>query len=152
MLIPVTHSTQCVTECAKCGFSGQANTTFVQPQSFYGPITRSNMAVRITLHTSRVLAYRDCLTRDRIAILIGAWGLAVQRWVWTNEKPYFFYAEVSALFTYWHGEMGEFARKQISLRKRARLLPMPWRCLSWMCGFNSDWKMLFWFALEYIGL
>ena len=27
MLIPVTHPTQCVAECAKCGFSGQANTT-----------------------------------------------------------------------------------------------------------------------------
>ena len=63
--------------------------------------------------------------RDRIAILIGAWGLAVQRWVWTNEKPYFSYAEVSALFTYWHGEMGEFTRNQILLRKSARLLPMP---------------------------
>ena len=25
MLIPVTHPTQCVAECAKCGFSGQAN-------------------------------------------------------------------------------------------------------------------------------
>ena len=47
MLIPVTHSTQCVAECAKCGFSEQANTTLVQPRSFYGPIARSNMAVRI---------------------------------------------------------------------------------------------------------
>ena len=40
MLIPVTHSTQCVAECAKCGFSGQANTTLVQPRSsvFHRPI------------------------------------------------------------------------------------------------------------------
>ena len=28
MLIPVTPPTQCVAECAKCGFSGQANTTW----------------------------------------------------------------------------------------------------------------------------
>ena len=27
MLIPVIHPTQCAAECAKCGFSGQANTT-----------------------------------------------------------------------------------------------------------------------------
>ena len=39
--------------------------------------------------------------------------MAAERWVWTNEKPYFSYVEISALLTYWHGE---FARKQISLR------------------------------------
>ena len=39
-------------------------------------------------------------------------AMAAERWVWTNEKPYFSYVEISALLTYWHGE---FARKQISL-------------------------------------
>ena len=39
--------------------------------------------------------------------------MAAERWVWTNEKPYFSYIEISALLTYWHGE---FACKQISLR------------------------------------
>ena len=34
MLIPVTHPTHCVAECAKCWFSGQANTT-------WGPSTES---------------------------------------------------------------------------------------------------------------
>ena len=29
MLIPVTHPTQCVAECAKCGFSGLANMTWL---------------------------------------------------------------------------------------------------------------------------
>ena len=40
MLFPVTHSTHCVAECAKCGFSGQANTTLVQPRSlvYHHPI------------------------------------------------------------------------------------------------------------------
>ena len=37
MLIPVTHPTQCVAECAKCGFSGQTNTTWGPSPEFSGP-------------------------------------------------------------------------------------------------------------------
>ena len=102
MLIPVTHSTQYVAECAKCRFSGQANTTLVQPRIsvFHRPnpiwpseldYTRARiragfLCTEIVWHTSQS---PHTITRDRIAILIAAWGLAVQRWVWTNEKPYF---------------------------------------------------------------
>ena len=89
---------------------------------FSVPSPESNSAVRITLHTSQDSSAAGFLrteivwhtsqsphtiTRDRIAILIGAWGLAVQRWVWTNEKPYFSFAEVCALIlTYWRGKWG----------------------------------------------
>ena len=107
MLIPVTHPTQCVAECAKCGFSGQANTTWGPSRVQWvhrpnGP--QFNMAVRITsehayrrnvrariraVHVIRVVAYRDCLTHkpitahhlvlpDASALGIGV-GLAV-RW------------------------------------------------------------------------
>ena len=50
MLIPVTHPTQCVAECAKCGYSGKVNTTWGPSASVVhrpnGP--QFNMAVRIT--------------------------------------------------------------------------------------------------------
>ena len=39
--------------------------------------------------------------------------MAAERWVWTNEKPYFSYVEISALLMYWHRE---FAHKHILLR------------------------------------
>ena len=127
MLIPVTHSPQCFAECAKCGFSGQANTNLVQPPSFYGPIAQSNMAVRITLHTSqgssRVLPYRDCLdtlanhrihnTQPhchfdwRMGIGCATLGMGPMRnHIFPTQRlvPY---------SCYWHGEMGEFPRKQI---------------------------------------
>ena len=61
------------------------------------------LRTEIVWHTSQS---PHTITRDRIAILIGAWGLAMQRWVWTNEKPYFSFAEVCALLTYWRGKWG----------------------------------------------
>ena len=80
MLIPVTHPTQCVAGCAKCGFSGQANTT-LGPSPKRSPImpfqcgrpnyigayvrmkSRSQNLIRIC---NRVVAYRDCLTHKPI--------------------------------------------------------------------------------------
>ena len=53
MLIPVTPPTQCVAECAKCGFSGQANTAWgpspkrspmqYSHQSYFGSIRTHKM-------------------------------------------------------------------------------------------------------------
>ena len=77
MLIPVTRSTQCVAECAKCGFSGQANTTLVHPRSsvFHRP-----MAVRITL---RATSSQDS-SRN-----IHATGLLHTEIVWhTSQSPH----------------------------------------------------------------
>ena len=45
LLIPVTHPTQCITECAKCGFSGQANTT-------WGPSTEFGRSIAQTVPSS----------------------------------------------------------------------------------------------------
>ena len=120
MLIPVTHPTQCVAECAKCGFSGQANTT-------WGPSTdrpndpQFNMAVRIT---SEHTCARNAQARIRAIYVIGllhteiVWdtsqsphtiwcsptrphchwdwrigigcAMAAERWVWANEISIFF--------------------------------------------------------------
>ena len=41
MLIPVTYPTQCVAECTKCGFSGQANTTWGPSTEFGGSIAQT---------------------------------------------------------------------------------------------------------------
>ena len=127
MLMPVTHPTQCVAECAKCGFSGQANKTWGPSTEFSGPspdsiwpselhrsiCTHNTLANHRTLNTHPHCHFDWCMG-------IGC-AMAAERWVWANEKPYFFYVEISALRT-------EFARKQISLRminKRQRLVPVP---------------------------
>ena len=117
MLIPVTHSTQCVAECAKCGFSEQANTTLVHPRSsvFHRPIQygRPNYITREpgfepymqqgcciqrlfdTLANHRTHNMRPhCHFDWRMGI---GCVMAAERWVWTNEKPYFSYVEISAL-------------------------------------------------------
>ena len=52
---------------------------------------------------------------------IGCATVGMDQW-----ETYFSYVEISALLTYWHGE---FARKQISFRKRLRLVPGPVKVL-----------------------
>ena len=140
MFIPVTHPTQCAAECAKCGFSRQANTNWV-PLPKWSPIQygRPNyigayvcakcMSQNLSRACNRVVAYRDCFTHkpftahnlvlpDTSALPLGlVLGLAV-RWrlnvgYGPMRYPYFSYIEISALLTYWHRE---FARTQISLR------------------------------------
>ena len=77
LLIPVTHPTQCVAECAKCGFSGQANTTLgPSPKrspiqyghpNYIGAYLRTKCTSQNSSRTcNRVVAYRDCLTHKPI--------------------------------------------------------------------------------------
>ena len=115
MLIPVIHSTQCVAECAKCGFSGQANMTMVHPRSsvFHRPIQcgRPNYITHEPGFEPGSCVQRlfDTLANHRThntqphchfdwRMGIGC-AMAAEHWVWTNEKPYFSYVEVSALRT-----------------------------------------------------
>ena len=86
MLIPVTHPTQCVAECAKCGFSGQANTTWGPSRVQWvhrpnGP--QFNMAVRITSeHAYR----RNVWARIRAVHVIGLLHTEI---VWhTSQSPH----------------------------------------------------------------
>ena len=147
MFIPVTHSTQCVAEYAKCGFSGQAKRPWVHPRSsvFHRPIqygrpnyiTREPQGCCIQRLFDTLANHRTHDTRPQCHF---DWRMGIrcamvaERWVWTNEKPYFSYVEISGLLAYWHRE---FARKQISLRKRPWLVHVPYRRLSWTCGFKS---------------
>ena len=126
MLIPMTHSTQCVAECAKCGFSGQANTTLGPSTEFsipspdqiwaYGrpnyigeytrepgfePYMQQGFCIQRLFDT--LANHRTHNTRPHChfdwRMGIGC-AMAAERWVWTNEKPYFSYVEISALLTY----------------------------------------------------
>ena len=58
MLIPVTHPTQCVAECANYRISGQAKMTWGPSMEFSGLVSMSG--------------------KYQYSILIGVWGLAVQ--------------------------------------------------------------------------
>ena len=142
MLIPVTHSTQCVAECANCGFSGQANTTLVPFTEFSvpspDPIWPSELHRRIHAR-ARIRAVHATGLFDTLAnhrthntrpychfdwrIVIGC-AMAAERWVWTNEKPYFSYVEISALRTDTgnsHANKFHFGM----INKRPRLVPVP---------------------------
>ena len=97
MLIPVTHPTQCIAECAKCGFSGQANTTWGPSTEFSGPSPDSIWPSELnqSIRTHNTLAnhcthntHPHCHFDWRMGI---GWAMAAQRWVWANEKPYFSY-------------------------------------------------------------
>ena len=48
-------------------------------------------------------------------------AMAAERWVWTNEKPYFSYVEVSALLTYLHGKMGDSHAYKFTSEKTAAI-------------------------------
>ena len=103
MLIPVTHPTQCVAECAKCGFSGQANTTWgpstefsspspdsIWPSEFHRSIRTHNTLANHRTHNTRPHCHFDW----RMGI---GCAMAAERWVWANEKPYFSYVEIHVL-------------------------------------------------------
>ena len=103
MLIPVTHPTQCVAECAKCGFSGQANTTWGPSTEFSGPSPDSIWPSEFhrSIRTHNTLAnHRTHNTRPHChfdwRMGIGC-AMAAERWVWANEKPYFSYVEIHVL-------------------------------------------------------
>ena len=114
MLSPVTPPTQCVAECAKCWFSGQANTV-------WGPLPK-----RSPIQNGRpsyIGAYVRTLfgapRRVRIGIGVrrrdwlcdGGWTLGMGQW----EIHIFLRRDQS--LTYGNGE---FARTQISLRNDLR--------------------------------
>ena len=139
MLIPVTHSTQCVAECAKCEFSGQANTTLVQARSlvFHHPIQygRPNyithepgfgpcscvqrlfdtLANHCT-HNTRPHCHVDWRMGIHWLCNIGYGPMRNHIFPTQRLVPY------SRTDT---GKWGNSHAKKISLQKRARLLPMP---------------------------
>ena len=78
MLIPVTHPTQCVAECAKCGFNGQANTTWGPSTEFSGPSPDSIWPSEFHRSTRTHNTLANHCTHYTHAILIDVWGLAVQ--------------------------------------------------------------------------
>ena len=77
MLIPVTPPTQCVAECATCGFSGQANTAwgpstkrspmqYGRP-SYFGAYVRTKCTSQNSSRArKRVVAYISCFTHKPI--------------------------------------------------------------------------------------
>ena len=138
ILIPMTPPTKYVTECAKCGFSGQANTVL-------GPSPKFKMDIRVTLkqmyarnarariramhvigflhaevvwHKPIIACYLVLPWRIRIGIGVGiGCAVAVEHLVWANEISVFSYVEISAVLTYGNEE---FACRQISLRNDLR--------------------------------
>ena len=122
-----THPTQCVAECAKCRFSGQANTIWGPPTDrSNGP--QFNMAVRITSeHTcarnaqARIRAIVWYTTRWDWRIGIGC-AMAAECWVWANEISIFFPRRDQCLT---HVLTRKFARTQISLRNDQRKTASP---------------------------
>ena len=136
MLIPVTHPTQCVAECTKCGFSGKANTA-------WGPSPtspQSKMAVRLT---SEHMYAQNARARIRAMHVIGLLHTEV---VWhTSQSLHASWCSLTHPHRYWrtlwwlavrwrlnvgYGPMrsvplltygnGEFTRTQISLRNVLR--------------------------------
>ena len=90
MLIPVTHLTQCVAECAKCGFSGQANTTWGPSTEFSGPSPDSIWPSEFhrSIRTHNTLA-NHCTHNTRPHCHFDWWRygvLAVHIFLWRAER------------------------------------------------------------------
>ena len=112
MLIPVTHPTQCIAECAKCGVQrtsehdlgsihGVQWSIFLWlclwsfwcspwPSKFHRSIRTHNTLANHRTYNTRPHCHFD-------------WGMgmgcamAAECWVWAKEKPYFSYVEIHVL-------------------------------------------------------
>ena len=104
MLISVTHPTQCVAECTKCGFSGQANTTRGPSMDSVGPSPKRspiNMAVRIT---SEHTYARNARARIRAIHVIGLLHTEI---VWhTSQLPHTIWCSPTHPHCHWDWRIG----------------------------------------------
>ena len=165
MLIPVTHPTQCVVECAKCRFSRQANTTW-GPLPKRSPIqygrpnyigayvhtkcTSQNSSRKCTCN--RVVAYRDCLTHKPITTQhlvlpdASALPLGLVYWDWLCDDGwtlgmgqwdiYIFPMLRSVPYSRTDTGNSHAHTFHFGMINLRPLVPMPYRCLSQTRGFN----------------